>query len=125
MERTKPLEGEVFFSPCMYMSQVFKIEPVYEFLNVILDKFCIKENNYYVIDYITFKKIVFHKYQEIWLKGLLDHYYKSKQFYITRKFTFQSFITIIRQLCKFFDIKYDYLYDKNQSYHHLKYRLYI
>lgn len=107
------------------MSQVFKIEPVYEFLQQILDRFCTKENNYYVIDYITFKKIVFHKYQETWLEGLLDHYYKSKQFYITRKFTFQSFITIIRQLCKFFDIKYDYLYDKNQSYHHLKYRLYI
>ena len=107
------------------MRQVFRIEPIYEFLKVILDKFCNKEQGYYVVDYITYKKIVFHKYQEIWLDGLLKHYYKSKQFYITRKFSFQSFITIIRQLCKFFSIEYDYLYDKNQSYHIPKYRLYI
>lgn len=107
------------------MRQVFRVEPIYEFLQVILDKFCIKEKNYYVVDYVTYKKIVFHKYQEIWLAGLLEHYYKSKQFYITRQFNFQSFITIIRQLCKFFGIEYDYMYDKNQSYHHLKYRLYI
>jgi hypothetical protein len=107
------------------MKQIFKIDPLYEYLQEILDKFCNKHNNYYVVDYISYKKIVFHNYQYEWLSQLLEHYYKSKQFYITRKFSFQSFITIIRQLCKFFNIEYDYLYDKNQSYHYLKYRLYI
>jgi hypothetical protein len=108
------------------MKQIFKIDPLYEYLKVILDKFCIKEKNYYVVDYITFKKIVFHNYQYEWLSQLLEHYYKSvNNFTLHVKFSFQSFITIIRQLCKFFDIKYDYLYDKNQSYHYLKYRLYI
>jgi len=106
------------------MSQVFKLQPSFEFLQEILD-FAIKENNYHVIDFITYKKIVFHNFQEEWLDKLLNHYHISKQFYITRKFSFQSFITIIRQLCKYFDIKYDYIYDKNQSYQYLKYRLYI
>jgi len=40
----------------MYMKQIFKVEPIYEFLKVILDKFCNKEQGYYVIDYITYKK---------------------------------------------------------------------
>jgi hypothetical protein len=62
------------------MKQIFKVEPLYEYLKVILDKFCIKENNYYVIDYITFKKIVFHNYQYEWLSQLLEHYYKSNNF---------------------------------------------
>lgn len=109
----------------MYMKQVFKIDPLYEYLQEILEKFCIKHKNHYVVDYISYKKIVFHNFQYEWLSLLLEHYYKSKQFYITRKFSFQSYLTIIRQLCKFFSIEYDYLYDKHQNNHHLKYRLYI
>ena len=37
---------------------------------------------------------------------LIPAYHKSKQFYLTRKRTYISFVTIIRQLCKLNSVNY-------------------
>jgi hypothetical protein len=103
------------------MNQIFKEQPPIWYLHTIIDLFTIKENDEYVIDYITFKKMVFHKYQEPWLDELKEYYHNSKKFYITREFNYNSFITIIRQLCKIHGKSYRYTYDRNQNYQHLKY----
>lgn len=103
------------------MSQVFREPPSINCLQNIIECFGTKERDEFMIDYVTYKKIIFHKVYVDWLEELLPYYYNSKKFYITRNFSFNSFITIIRQLCKFFGKDYRYTYDRNQNYQHLKY----
>lgn len=103
------------------MNQLFKEEPPYMCLLTILDNYADKDKDKYIIDYVTYKRIIFHKAHVDWLQHLCEYYHKSKQFYATRPFKFTSFITIIRHLCKIHNKPYGYNYDRNQNYQHLKY----
>ena len=105
------------------MSQIFRKEPPFAILNDMLQRFADKEREKYIVDYVTFKRILFHNFHYKWLLELREYYYKNKCFYVTRKFTFSSFVNIVRQLCKIFNVNYTYSYDRNQNYHHLKYTL--
>jgi hypothetical protein len=59
------------------------------------------ENNYYIFNYLTFKKIVYEGQIESFLAQLKDYYYKNKYFYIERPdITHNQFNTILRQICK-------------------------
>ena len=105
------------------MNQVFQKEPPFDILNNMLQRFADKERDKYIVDYVTYKRIVFHDYHYKWLFDLRGYYYKSKAFYVTRPFSFTSFVNVVRQLCKVFNIKYEYSCDPKQSYHRLKYTL--
>jgi len=65
----------------------------------LLQKNCVKINNYYVFDTISFRK---GEYNES-IKTFIDHCrlcYKPKyQYYLDRKLTAKSFLTIMRQIC--------------------------
>ena len=43
----------------------------------------------------------FYKLQNIICDNIEKYYYKCKRFYVTRKQTYKTFITILRQICKF------------------------
>ena len=65
----------------------------------LLKKNCVRVNNYYVFNIISFKK---GEYNES-IKLFIDHCrlcYKPKyQHYLNRKLTAKSFLTIMRQIC--------------------------
>ena len=50
----------------------------------ILDKVCIKTDKYYLVNQDSYKKIIFHKYNDDFCKSILPYYHQSKNFYITR-----------------------------------------
>jgi len=92
----------------------------------ILTNYAHNDNNKrYIIDYHSFKKIVYHEYHKLWLSKLQPYYFQCKTIYVTREFTYINFITIIRQLCKFFGIRYEYEHDKCISHKFKKYYLYL
>ena len=66
----------------------------------LLDSICLKKEKHYIIDINSFKKMVFHQLHIGFIEIMKDHYHASKQFYITRDFTYNSFTNIIRQICK-------------------------
>jgi len=76
---------------------------------------CQKNDKYYQIDNIFFKKIIFNNLLESFLKELEDYYHISKKFYLNRKMTYTKFMTIIRQICKKNEIPFTskILYDKS------------
>ena len=84
----------------MSNNQLFKTPVENSFVFDLLDKICQKTDKFYVIDHNAFRKMLFHKYEEYFCSVLLNHYYSSKHFYITRKLTYKSFTNIIRQICK-------------------------
>ena len=81
----------------------------------LLEKVCAKDNNNYVFNKISFKKAEFLQLLQPFYDSIVDSYFKSKQFYVTRKQTFITFITIIRQICKSNNIEYSckIVYDKS------------
>jgi hypothetical protein len=87
-------------------SQIFKIYVPEIQLFDLLKKICISENNYYIFNKVAYKKAIFLNLLQPFIESLLPNYYKSKQFYLTRKQTVSSFATIIRQLCKLNNIDY-------------------
>ena len=108
----------------IYM-QLFIDEIPLCFLNEVLEQFFIKQKDYYVLDYVGFKKILFHNFQTTWLQEIRPYYHKSKRFYVDRKFTFNSFVNIIRQICKLYGIQYKSFNDKTTGYKYFKYHIFI
>jgi len=82
------------------MNQLFCKQVNSEWVFDLLDKISLKKDKYYVIDINAFRKMVFHEYHKEFLKQIIECYYLSKQFYVTRKLTYNSFTNIIRQICK-------------------------
>lgn len=99
--------------------QLFKEEIPIELLTQFLDKVTDISSSVYLLDMNVYKRIKYHKYHFEFLSSLIPYYHWSKQFYLERDFTYLSFITIIRQICKLHFIKinklanYQISFDKN------------
>ena len=94
-------------------SQIFKKEYPKKDLVEFLDKYSEKKNNYYYFTKTSFKKAVFDQSIAPFCNDLKEYYYLSKQKYLDKIQNYRSFITIIRQICKYHQmgftskIKYD------------------
>jgi hypothetical protein len=105
-------------------SQIF-IKPIPQtILFDLLDKICIKNNKYYILDKISYKKGEYLQLLNSFYEELLPYYYLSKQFYLTRKQTYSTFITIVRQLCKKNNIHYSSKIIYNKSSYDIVYNIY-
>jgi len=106
-------------------SQIFKNQISSELLFDLLEKICSKTENYYVFNKIAYKKGEFLNLLQPFLDVLLPNYHNSKQFYVTRKRTYNSFITIIRQLCKLNSINYTSYISYTKSTYDIVYHIYF
>lgn len=100
-------------------SKIFKDNITDEYFYGFLDTICLKTENYYQIDNNSYKKMLYNDYHIDFIEELRKHYNVSKQIYLTRELTYNSFINIIRQICKSKDIKYE----KNINYNKSKYSI--
>jgi hypothetical protein len=106
-------------------SQIFKIPVPKIQLFELLDQICTKTNNYYIFNKIAFKKCGFINLLQPFIDSLMPNYYKSKQFYLTRKQTCSSFATIIRQLCKLNNLNYTSKIHYTKSTYDIIYNIYF
>jgi len=86
------------------MSQVIKsglsIQVLYGWLDISnLNKYILVTNNLY-------KKRKVDINFGILLEKITLFYHKSKQFYCSRTMTYKRWLTIVRQLCKYFELSY-------------------
>jgi hypothetical protein len=75
---------------------------LYDFLHI----YCEIENNYYILNDLTYKK---YKYNDLiipLLNNLKEYYKKSKVYYLEREISYNNLLTIIRQISRFKDIYY-------------------
>jgi hypothetical protein len=96
-------------------SQIFKSEVPKEILFTFLDNICIKNEKNYIINSSSFKKGIFNESINQFFKDITQYYYKSKKKYLEKKLTYNSFITVIRQICNSIKITYtsEIKYDKS------------
>ena len=96
-------------------SQIFKNNIPNEMLFNLLDKLCLKEDSSYTFNIVAFKKGVYNEDIQQFIVECTPYYYLSKRKYLERKLTYNSFITILRQICKYNKITYttEIKYDKS------------
>ena len=107
------------------LKQIFRENVPINILNDLLEKICLKTEKYYLIDNNAFRKLVFHKYDETFLDTILPYYQESKKFYVTRKCTYNSFVNIIRQICKSCGVMFTSKIKYNESKYNIDYFIYF
>lgn len=98
------------------LHQLFRKQVPIELLMNLLGKICLKTDKYYLVDANAFKVLLYNNYHEEFCKTILEYYHSSKLYYVTRDFTYKSFATIIRQICKSNNVMYcsKMKYEKSQ-----------
>ena len=86
------------------MSQVIKpglsIQVLYNLVGVYVS------TNKLFVTKTLYKKVVVNNTCAIFLQTITPFYHKSKQFYCLRTMTYKRWLTILRQLCKYFKLPY-------------------
>ena len=102
------------------MKQIFKMSVPAEVLFSFLDQFCAQSERHYVFDLNAFRKMQFHEGErDRFLQTILPYYHKSKQYYVTRKLSYNSAINLVRQICKSNGVAFS----KDLCYNHSNYTI--
>jgi len=97
-------------------NQIFKTSIPSDMLFELLEKVCNKTEKYYTINNNSYKKGIFTKDIPEFLEKCIPYYHVSKRKYLECKLTYNSFTTVLRQICKFNATKYtsQIKYDKSK-----------
>jgi hypothetical protein len=91
----------------------------------LLEKICVKNDKYYLIDMNAYRKLVFYNYQTDFCDSLKEYYNLSKLFYIERKMVYNSFTNIVRQICKINNIMFTSQIKYNESKYNIDFFIYF
>ena len=107
------------------LKQIFKEQVPINLLIELLEKICTKTDKYYLVNVESFKRMLFHTYQNDFIESIREYYHKSKQFYIDRKLSYNSFTNIIRQICKSNDHNFSSKIKYNESKYNIEFFIYF
>jgi len=96
-------------------TQIFKKNIPNDLIFNLLDSICMKNEKHYIFNIEAFKKGVFKESIPKFLIYCNPYYHLSKKKYLEKKLTYNSFTTILRQICNFNKITYtsQIKYDKS------------
>jgi len=106
-------------------TQIFKKKIPNEYLFELLDKICVKFKDYYLINTISFKKGMYNNHIKDFFDLSRDYYHISKRKYIDKPITYNSFMTIVRQICNFNKITYKNNIKYDRSSYDINYYVYF
>ena len=106
-------------------SQIFKEHIPNELLFELLNNIAIKTEKCYVVNHISYKKGIFNNLINDFITKCIPYYFLSKRKYLERKLTYNSFITIIRQICNYNKITYTYQIKYDKSDYDIIYYIYF
>jgi hypothetical protein len=106
-------------------TQIFKKKIPNEYLFELLDKICVKNKDYYLINIISFKKGMYKNYIKDFFNLCRDYYHISKRKYIDKTITYNSFTTVVRQICNFNKIIYKNEIKYDRSSYDINYYVYF
>ena len=80
--------------------QIFRRLVPPQLLYDVLEKICLKTEKYYLVDNNAYKKFMYLGLNQEFKENIIGFYHDSKRFYVTREMNYNSFINILRQICK-------------------------
>lgn len=86
--------------------QIFKKEIPSSLLFNLLDNICMKNDKHYLLTSECLKKGTFNGCVEKFIESCIPYYHNSKKQYLEKTITYNSFTTIIRQICNFNKLVY-------------------
>lgn len=105
--------------------QIFKKNVPTHVLYDLLEKICLKTERYYFIDINAFKKMIHLELHHDFLKTVASYYHSSKMFYVERDFKYNSFKTIVNQICKSNNVIFTSQIKYNESKYNIHYFVYF
>jgi len=106
-------------------SQIFKNKVPNELLISLLDEIAVKTEKCFVFNNNSYKKGIFNDTIPIFLEKCKPYYHISKRKYLERKINYNSFITILRQICNFNKITYTSQIKYDKSNYDIVYYIYF
>jgi len=106
-------------------SQIFKNEYPIQALFNFLELYSDKKHNYYYFTKTNFKKAIYEEAVLPYCQSLKEYYYLSKHKYLDKKQTYRSFITIIRQICKCYQLSFTSKIKYDKSNYEIVYYIYF
>ena len=105
--------------------QIFRNFVPIHILFEILEEVCLKTDKYYLVDMNSYKKLIYKDLHTKLTNSIVEYYHSSKQFYVTRKMTYNSFTNIIRQICKTNNVMFTSQIKYNESKYNIDYLVYF
>jgi len=106
-------------------TQIFKKQIPNELLFELLNKLSSKTDKYFIFNKNSFKKGNFDSTFLKFMEECIPYYQVSKRKYLERKLTYNSFTTILRQICNFNRIKYTSQIKYDKSVYDIIYYIYF
>jgi hypothetical protein len=106
------------------LNQIFKKNVPIALLFELLEKISVKTDKYYLVDINAYKKMLYHHYYDDFCEQMMEYYHVSKQVYLTRKLTYNSFTNVIRQICKSNNVMFTSNIKYNKSLYNIQYLIY-
>jgi hypothetical protein len=91
----------------------------------LLDQICLKTNEYYVVNNNSYKKGMYLERIAPFVTDCKPYYCKSKMIYLERTLTYNRFMTILRQICKYNKLKYTSHIKYSKTEYDIEYFLYF
>jgi hypothetical protein len=97
-------------------TQIFKIHIPNDLLFQLLDTICLKNEKHYTYNVEAYKRGIFKENIKKFIEECKPYYHLTKKKYLENKLTYNSFTTILRQICNFNKITYTshIKYDKSK-----------
>ena len=105
-------------------TQIFKKEIPIELLFNLLNDICMKNDKHYILNIESFKKGLFNESIQKFIELCNPYYHNSKKKYLEKKQTYNSFTTIVRQICNFNKLTYTSKIKYNKSSYDIVYIIY-
>jgi hypothetical protein len=106
-------------------SQIFKNSIPNDMLINLLNDIAVKTEKCYVVNNNAYKKGIFNESILKFIEECKPYYHLSKRKYLERKMTYNSFITIIRQICNYNKITYTSQLKYDKSVYDIMYYIYF
>jgi hypothetical protein len=105
-------------------TQIFKKDIPNELLFNLLESICMKNEKHYVLNNESFKKGIYNESIINFIELCKPYYHNSKKKYLEKKMTYNSFITIVRQICNYNKLTYTSQIKYNKSSYDIIYIIY-
>ena len=106
-------------------TQIFKKNVPNELLFTLLDSICAKNEKNYVLNNESFKRGIFQESIPKIFTECNKYYHISKKKYLEKKLTYNSFTTVLRQICNFNNITYTSQIKYDKSNYDIIYNIYF